>query len=165
MSPYWTTQEQKKGKDKETWRGEGSRGIKRLQICWAEWKTPWHIPYSELGPDQNGCVIKWTVMLVPDTMQPSLELVMVLFSSKVPLRGQCLLASITVYSEYPLPTSNLQNNTCVFGEGVLSNSLHSKEEYTSGTKEACFVMFREFGITMCFSWGRRGREGQGEGEK
>lgn len=41
---------------------ERSKGVKRLQSCWAEGETSWHIPHYELGPDQNGCVIKCTVM-------------------------------------------------------------------------------------------------------
>lgn len=149
MSPYRTTQEEKKGKDKETRREEGSRGVKRLQSCWAEGETLWHIPHSELGPDQNGCVIKWTVMLVPDTLQPSLELVTVLFSLKVPFRGQCLFASITVCNG---STHTLKKDTekgrLYMGRGPLSISQHSREESRSGTKEACFAVFHSGSLSV-----------------
>lgn len=53
--PVQTTQEQNKRikikRHKENER-EGSIGVKRLQSCWTEGETPWHISHSEHGPDQ-----------------------------------------------------------------------------------------------------------------
>lgn len=109
---------------------EGSRGVKRLQSCWAEGETSWHIPHSELGPDQNGCVIKWTVMLVPDTPQPSLELVTVLFSPKAPFRGQRLFASITVCSQSSMcvHTHAHPKSRCASRQGALPVLKNPTEE-------------------------------------
>lgn len=117
-------------------------------------------------------------MLVPDTPQPSLELVTVLFSPKAPFRGQRLFASITVCSQSSMcaHTHAHPKSRCVSGQGALPVLKNPTEKPLRTEERKAGVELNRL-VLLClvqapwvfFQWkkvpGDTGREGQGERER
>lgn len=106
-------------------------------------------------------------MLVPDTPQPSLELVTLLFSPKAPLRRPPPHPPML-----PLQCDGSPWSTCAgrVHAGGHCQSSSALIEAAQGTEQACFEVFSS-GSPGVFplsrgSWGqRRGREGGREGQR